>query len=249
MKPTPFPGKAQAPELPPPRVKANLGGDVSGLLFDLDYRDDLAPYLVGHRRLKQIQDQPPLLVYAAPGHCDSETLLSHIRGSLATYPRLADSPADSMEHQRGCMDLPDFQRADEGASETHRLVLFASANPTAPLGYAHLRRRLSPAGEGNLVLDFHLRDLFVMPEHRGLGFGTALSVAAGICCGWEIRHQLERYKAWQVHLVPRMDTGNLGRDHGRLTQAMEGRIQSMMDRDMDAALSRCNACVEILSRS
>ncbi|MGB0722652.1 MAG: hypothetical protein ACPGU7_09675 [Gammaproteobacteria bacterium] len=248
MNPTPFPIRTRSPELPPPRVKENLGGDISGLLFDLDYRDDLSPYLVGHRRLKQIQDQPPLLVYAAPGHCDSEVLLSHVRASLATYPRLADTSADSMDAQRQRMDLPAYLRANDGATEAHRLVLFASANPTAPLGYAHLSRNLAPAHEGNLTLDFRLSDLYVLPEHRGLGFGTALGVAAGICCGWEIRHQLERYKAWQIHLIPRLDTGDLDRQHGRLAQAMEGRIQSMMDRDMDAALSRCNACVEILSR-
>jgi GNAT superfamily N-acetyltransferase len=137
----------------------------------------------------------------------------------------------------------------DGTFESHRIIMFSSADPIDPIGFLGLERRLTAAEQAQrIALSFRVASIYVMPEHRGLGYGTALCVGAGVCCGWEIRHQLERYRSYVITLSPGLDTTVLIQQHPRLTHAMEGRIAAMMDRNMEAPLSRCNACLEVLHR-
>jgi hypothetical protein len=242
-------GRRGRSALPAPELLHRAAADRSGLLLDLDYADDLTPYLVGHRRLKQIREQPPLLVYADPHHCGADATLSRIRQSLNGYPRLADSPTDAIRLLTRQLSGPGCLRANDGHAESLRIVLFSSADPVDPLGFLVLYREavLDPA-RTRLLLSFNVPFIYIMPEHRELGYGTALCVAAGLCCGWEIRHQVERYRPFSITISPALDTGDLSQRHPRLTNAMEARIVAMVERDMDAALSRCNVCLELLHR-
>jgi GNAT superfamily N-acetyltransferase len=235
--------------LPPLALLENLGADLSGLLFDLEYSEDLMPYLVGHRRLKQIQQHPALLVYADPPHCDGDLVLSRVRGSLASYPRLADDRWDDIGRLKPVLDAPGYVRSADGRDETHHLVLFSAAAPTDPLGFLVLRRHLSAEPQAMRIdIDFAVDLLYVLPEYRTLGYGTALCVAAGTCCGWEVRHQVERYANRLVTLSPRLRADPLTSQHPRLTYAMEAKVQGMMDRHMEAPLAHSNLCLEALHR-
>jgi GNAT superfamily N-acetyltransferase len=232
-----------------PRLLANFACDVSGLLFDLDYRDDLAPYLVGHRRLKQIRQHPALLVYADPLHCDGDAILSRIRLSLDRYSPLANDPADNVTRLGDILRGTGYGFNPEGSQEVHRIVLFSSAAPADPLAFLTLTRALrGDAMARRLDIDLSVDMVYVLPEYRCLGYGTALCVAAGICCGWEIRHQVERYAGYALRVSPRFRAAPLLQKHPRLVRAAEAKIHTMMERDMEVALSRAKVCLEMLRR-
>ncbi|MCB1874915.1 MAG: hypothetical protein KDH88_02980 [Chromatiales bacterium] len=189
-----------------PRLLSNLSCGVSGLLFDLDFREDLRPYYENHPRLAQIRDYPPLLVYADPRHCTHDRLEARVLQSLDDYPQLARSPWDRLQRLRGELVGTGFRHDASGREERHRLTLFSSANPTEPLGLLWLGRRLTDQPEnGEIHLAFELGLTYVLPQYRGLGYGTALALAAGICCGWEIRHQAQRFAAASREVVPSLN--------------------------------------------
>lgn len=185
-------------ERPPTRLLKNLACDVSGLLFDLNFRDDLAPFLSWHPRLHQIQNYPPLLVYADPRHCTADRLTRHVADSIHAYPQLALSAWDQQKTLAPYISGPGFRGNRAGTEEAHRLVLFSSAAPSDPLGLLWLKRGLTKehAEEAtHIYLEFRLPMAYIRPEYRGLGYGTVLAVAAAMCCSWEIRHQAQHMGA------------------------------------------------------
>ena len=206
----------------------NLACEMSGLLFDLDYRDDLAPYLHWHPRIGQIQDYPPLLVYADPRHCTGEYMSARLEASLSGFPQLAREPLDHRKKLRPLVLGPGYRKSRHGDEENHRLVLFSSHDPLEPLGFLWLHRKIAattrPAG---IELRFGLRTTYVRPEHRGLGYATALAVAAGICCGWELRHQSERQALATLVIVPVLEPAEPGCD--QIAATMGARIQATID--------------------
>ncbi len=220
---------------PPLRLLENLSCEISGLLFDLDFREDLAPYLSQHPRLRQIQGYPPLLIYADPRHCTSECLESQVRTSLNTYPQLAHSRWDGIRALMPQLTGPGYRKNADGTLERHRLVLFSSASPAVPLGFLWLKRTLAGSRVDQQVnLAFDLEMAYVRPEYRGLGYGTTLAVAAGMCCNWEIRYQAERYAELAITLAPRLETP--GAHCADLIITMSAKIRTRIEEDREMAL-------------
>jgi len=212
----------------PLRLMDNLACEMSGLLFDLDYRDDLAPYLHWHPRVGQIQDYPPLLVYADPRHCTGDYMSSHMEASLSGFPQLARGPLDHRRNLRPEILGPGYRKSRSGDEESHRLVLFSSHDPLEPLGFLWLHRKIVASTRSNEIeLRFGLRTTYVRPEHRGLGYATALVVAAAICCGWELRYQSERPAVTERVIAPVLEPTEPGCD--QLAATMAARIQATID--------------------
>lgn len=182
------------PKPPRPQLLHNLTSDVSGLLFDLDFHHDLGPYVSRHPRLKQIKEAAPLLVYADPRHCMADCLQARIRSSIERYPLLATTAWDRVEALAPYLSGAGFRKNPSGTRERHRLVVFSSAAPMRPVGFLWLGREIEgELSAHHLNLLFTLESAFVCAEYRGLGYGTALAVAAAMCCSWEVRYQVERY--------------------------------------------------------
>lgn len=223
------------PNPPPLQLLRNLACDVSGLLFDLDFTHDLGPYLTRHPRFKQIQEYAPLLVYADPRHCTAECLESWIRASIESYPLLAITAWDRLKPLAPYLSGAGFRKDAAGTHEHHRLVLFSSAAPAEPLGFLWLGRQIEgDLRKHGLDLVFSLEMAFVRPEHRGLGYGTALTVAAGMCCSWEIRHQAERYAKGTRRHVPLTIRPRLAGSDSRcpaLTTTLREKLKARINED------------------